>query len=295
MFMDLEQTNSIAVSRRRTLPQTNNFTIGELHALPDFYGYVRCLDGPLSFNMFLGGSDDGVALRFFWNGQFEKTALNIWTKLARNSSLIVDVGAHTGTFTLAASSANPSAKVISFEPYFLNWARLNLNLRTNSIETSNAFMLAAADRNCVLPFSVNTNPGYLSTGGRIGHGGALELQVQAVALDAFFPRDIHGKLDLFKIDTEGTEAQALKGMESILTHANPTIFLNVFDSGAAQAVADILLSRGYRFFLVNDLTGDIEEVETLVPIFDDRGKPRLDVINRIATKKLSKPDLLALR
>jgi hypothetical protein len=129
---DFDVLNRAARTKRLEYPPANNFPINELRAMPPLFDWVDCSADGSNFKMLLGGDDDGIALRFLWNGSYEKTTLGIWTRLARQSQVIVDVGAHTGAFTLAALAARADAQVISFEPYMLNFARLSLNLRATA-------------------------------------------------------------------------------------------------------------------------------------------------------------------
>ena len=70
-----------------------------------FYGWVQM--GERDLYMYLNGKDDGVALRWFWLNSFESTSLSIWEKASTLFNTIIDVGAHTGCYSLAAAKINP--------------------------------------------------------------------------------------------------------------------------------------------------------------------------------------------
>ena len=58
--------NELAYQKKISLDSGNNFNIGELHTLPLLFDFVGChINNENKFCMFLGGGDDGVALRFF--------------------------------------------------------------------------------------------------------------------------------------------------------------------------------------------------------------------------------------
>src|SRR5262245_7455523 len=197
---DIDARNAASLAERAGLPARNDFDLAALRSRPPYLGWVSCANGADRFQTLLGGEDDGVALRFFWNGGYERATLAAWGRLARRGGWIVDVGAHTGAYTLAAfAAAGGAARVASFEPHFMNFARLNLNLRANGFPTANAYMLAVGARNEVLPFTVRTGPDYLTAGGTIGAAeGGTTTSTRVVALDAFLPPALRRDVRLIK-------------------------------------------------------------------------------------------------
>lgn len=285
--MNIEEFNHDALAKRKGLPEFNTFSIQELGHMPPYWGWVTCETAISNFQMFLGGLDDGIALRFFWNGCFKKTTLRKWASYARNGGLILDIGAHTGSYTLAALSANRSATVVAFEPHFMNYARLNLNLRANGFQTKNAFMLAVGSRNETLPFTIKTGLDYLTTSGSLGRQeNGLVFNVQAVALDSFFPDEAKIEIKLVKIYAEGLEADCLSGMKSILDKSKPVIFFECVHAKTGLEVQSILAGYGYKFYEVGELDGSITKVDIVEPKFDAQGNILEYRKNRIATVDL---------
>ncbi len=290
--MHVDQLNQQALSSRSGLAEFNHFNIKELGSKPAYFGFVVCKNGNDAFSMLLGGSDDGVAMRFFWNGCYEKATLLAWAHFARKSDVIIDVGAHTGSYTLAAVAASPQAIVISFEPYYMNFARLNLNLRANGFPTNRAYMLGVGAKNEVLPFSVSTSIDYLSTGGSIGQReNAQTSNIQVVALDRFIKAPIIPKIGLIKIDVEGHEGSCIAGMAGIIQNARPVIFFECIDAAAGKAVQDGLQPNDYVFYEIDDDANTIAATESVVPRLDDDGRPLMNRLNRIAIPR-EKVDLL---
>lgn len=278
-----DDLNAVALAHRAALPPLNDFPIGQLRGLPPFFGWVDCQADAGSFKMLLGGHDDGVVLRFFWNGGYEKTTLKAWARMARRVELALDVGAHTGVYTLAAKTANPDVSVAAFEPHFMNFARLNLNLRVNNINTANAFMLAVGAKDDMLPFSVDTSADVLTTGGALGtKNNATTTTVKVVSLDGFIPEALKPKVGLVKIDVEGAEAACLAGMRNILERGQPVVFFECLDTGAGKAVEQALAPLGYRFFEVDDVRDEIVPAAAVVAHLDAKGKPVYGRLNRIA-------------
>jgi FkbM family methyltransferase len=278
--------NAAALAHRAALPAANDFSIGQLRGLPSYFGWVDCMLETGTFKMLLGGHDDGVALRFFWNGGYEKTTLRTWARFAQRVELALDVGAHTGVYTLAAKIANPDVSVAAFEPHFMNFARLNLNLRVNGLNTANAFMLAIGAKDEQLPFSVDTSAAaadVLSTGGALGvRKNAETTTVKVVRLDGFIPDALKPKVGLVKIDVEGAEAACFAGMGTILSRARPIIFFECLEDSVGAAVMAVLSPLGYRFFDVDDTRDTIVPATKVVAHRDDKGRLVYGRFNRIA-------------
>lgn len=281
----MKELNAIAKEQRRKLPLINSFGINQLLSMPEYFGWVECAPNSPDeiFKMFLGGNDDGVALRFFWNGGYEKTTLKAWAWYSKNSDVIIDIGTHTGAYTLTAYTANPSSTVVSFEPHFMNFARLNLNLRANNLATKNIFMLGVGKKNKILPFSISTSLDYLSTGGSIGNREeGITTNIQVVKLDSFLQHPAKEQVKLIKIDTEGHEAFCLKGMTDVLSRAHPVIFFECINSTSGREVQDILSEYGYHFYFIDDANGEIHPVEKIEPALTTDGQPLMHLLNRIA-------------
>jgi hypothetical protein len=76
--------------------------------------------------------------------------------------------------------------------------------------------------------------------------------VPVVTLDRFV-RD-HGvsNVDLVKLDIEGTEPQALHGMQDTLRRDHPILICEVLKGfGTEQVLGDLLAPNGYRYYLLS--------------------------------------------
>ena len=282
---NIEILNNISKTKREDLPFENNFNINELSQMPELFDWVNCDVGVENkFHMFLGGKDDGVALRFFWNGSYEKYTLKAWSELAKKmNGFALDIGAHTGCYSLAALASNKNLNVLSFEPHYINFARLILNLNANKFNTNNIFMCCVGDENKFVPFSTFSRVGYLTSGGSVGHrSGATVNSIPQVALDSFLNDEVIQNINLIKIDVEGYEANVLKGMKKILG-LKPTIFFECIEKNSAKLTQEILSSYGYIFFEIDDLTGKITKVKNLEPQFSQDNKLVMHKLNRIAS------------
>jgi len=257
-------------------------TILELRARQPYFGFVEHSIGHGTFRMFLGGADDAVALKLYWNGSYEQTTLKTWAALAKKCELALDIGAHTGIYTLAAKASNPDISVVAFEPSPANFYRLNLNLRANQIGTQNAFQKAVWSNAGQARFSMLSNADILPTGGMVGVAkGANVITVEAIALDEFLPAEFWPRVGMIKLDLEGCEAEAIAGMLRVIEATKPVIFFECIKAGLG--VESQLKPMGYRFYEVDDEAGTIEPVAAIRPHLNSDGSPIHSKANRIAS------------
>jgi len=279
--------NDEAIKYRNKLPKINNFTIMELHQMPKYFGWLKhSINRINKIHMFLGGNDDGVALRCFWNNHYEKKTLEIWSKLSAIEGIILDIGAHTGIYSLAANNSIKKGQILSFEPHFLNFARLNLNLRGNGFSTRTMFMNTVGKQNQIQPFSVMNNIDYLTSGGKIGNiKNQFTTQIQTIAIDSFLDKTARNNVKLIKIDVEGNEYQCLQGMIETIKSSKPIIFFECISEKNNLEIETVLKSHDYSFFIIDDTEGFLEKTENINPILDNNNNIINRYINRLAIPK----------
>jgi FkbM family methyltransferase len=279
--------NDEAIKYRNKLPKINNFTIMELYQMPKFFGWLKhSINRINKIHMFLGGNDDGVALRCFWNNHYEKKTLEIWSKLSAIDGIILDIGAHTGIYSLAANNSIKRGEILSFEPHFLNFARLNLNLRGNGFSTRTMFMNTVGKENQMQPFSVMNNIDYLTSGGKIGNiKNQFTTQIQTIAIDSFLDKTARNYVKLIKIDVEGNEYQCLQGMIETIKSSKPIIFFECISEKNNLEIETVLKSHDYSFFIIDDTEGFLEKTENINPILDNNNNIINRYINRLAIPK----------
>jgi FkbM family methyltransferase len=220
--------------------------------------------GPLEVSYYLTPGDDfGSAL--FWRpaGVLESDVLPVFIEFATSSTWFVDVGAHTGIYSLLAGAASPACEVVAFEPHPLTHARLNANIRANGFEGRCTALQAAAGRSSGV--ARPHTPDDLTMCSLSDSGDALEISV--VALDELIPKD--GRTSLVKIDVEGHEDEVLEGMSAVMRDSHPAIFFECNPGGPANAIEQLLRAHGYSVFSLR--TGKLTRLSRLVPEEFSRG------------------------
>ena len=78
---------------------------------------------------------DVIANDIFYSGifgNFEGETLRLWYGISKEvNGLVLDIGAHSGIFSLIAASANKQSSIVAFEPHPKNFDLLCKNIQIN--------------------------------------------------------------------------------------------------------------------------------------------------------------------
>lgn len=193
-------------------------------------------------------------------GKYELFESELYRAAIKPDSVVMDVGANIGYYTLlAAGTIDPAlGRVYAFEPNVDHFAILQQNLAHHGIDYAFAHQLAVGEREGeVNLYLSDTNPGdhqvYDS-----GEGRRIQA-VRMVALDDFIAE--HGIApDLVKIDTQGYDYNVLLGMKDLLARDCPlTLFTEFWPHGNRNA--GVSTEDHYRTL--------IEHFETVEMIYRD--------------------------
>jgi FkbM family methyltransferase len=205
-----------------------------------------------AFAMFICRNDDAVALRMLWNHTYETKSTKIWLESARKSRCILDIGAHTGIYSILAALENPKAEIAALEPSPVNFGRLVTNVRGNHLNNVMPMHAAVSIKRGYERFGTPTQQWYLSTGGKLSPERAKEVSmVKTICGDQF------DGVDLIKMDTEGNELNCLKGMTDTLRNKPDILFECSSDK---EEIFDILHTAGYRIYSVDDKEKTVTQV-----------------------------------
>ena len=170
--------------------------------------------------------------------------------LAVRADTIVDIGANRGDFALSAAAMDPGARIIAFEPNPNIAAVLRQDLQRNSIRNVEVRECALSDQEDTLTLCVPfLNSGSASFGGFVGDGYEVKVPVR-IGDDELAGVDP----GLIKIDVEGFELRALKGLRKTIERAQPIIETELMEDNLARCqtsseeVTEFMRSLGYQGF-----------------------------------------------
>ncbi|MDZ7629226.1 MAG: FkbM family methyltransferase [Parvularculaceae bacterium] len=181
----------------------------------------------------------------FWEAA-ERAALASFIASSAGAFTFLDVGANAGLYTLFARSAARAAgrpfRAICIEPSPEMLTRLQFNLDASGAGAEVAiFDCAAGEREDIASFHTNaTNRGE----SRVAAEGEGQVRVRPLAAmidDAGSP-----KIDAMKIDIEGSEPEALRGLfASAGPRYRPALIIMELSHSSGDAAA-LLAAEGYR-------------------------------------------------
>lgn len=203
--------------------------------------------------------DDGVANAAFWHGPWatEPDTAPYFAEFARRASVVVDVGAHVGLYTLIAANLNPSGNVIALEPHAGVFARLERNVRLNGALNVQLVCAAAGGARGKkdfwrirrgIPSSSSLSREFMETS--LPATDLVCDRVDMVRLDDLLSN--YPRVDLLKLDTESTEHDVLAGACQVLAHHRPVIFCEVLPSSQPAVLQSLLSPHEYGYFLLTD-------------------------------------------
>jgi hypothetical protein len=122
------------------------------------------LQGKLrGFKWIVGSSNHGC-----WLGSYEWEMRRLFEETVKEGSIVFDIGAHVGFYTLLASAlVGPTGKVFAFEPVPQNVSYLKEHLRINQVMNVVIHEAAVFDRTGPAPFDpkLTSSQGCISSPG----------------------------------------------------------------------------------------------------------------------------------
>ena len=91
--------------------------LDELNKLPPLHGIIDFKITKTSFKMLSIFNDDASIVKYFWHGSFDLISLDLWYEISKEEGIYIDVGAHTGLYTMTSLKSNKLNNIISVEPY----------------------------------------------------------------------------------------------------------------------------------------------------------------------------------
>jgi FkbM family methyltransferase len=212
----------------------------------------------------LPSGDFGVTLEAESTGEYEPVTTELLESLLQTGMTFVDIGAHVGLFTVpSAKWVGETGRVVAFEPHPDNYAMLLENISNNAAAGNvEAKQSAVSDTS----ESVRLHMSTFNTGDhQLFHTGRRNtIEVQCTTLDDYF--ETGTKVDVIKMDVQGAEAAAFRGMRRVLeeNHAIQVVWElspeQLKDAGSsAEEVLHWLEDLAFTFTLVDDTTGEIEQ------------------------------------
>jgi FkbM family methyltransferase len=166
----------------------------------------------------------------------ERDVLKLSKALVKEDSVIIDVG---GGYTIRFAKKAIKGKVIAIEPNSENYKFLLLNIYYNDVKNVIVYKTIAYSHRGKIEFFENKDVPAMS---KVVTNNSNNLEIEAITLDEITKSNELKKIDLIKIDVEGSEYEVLKGSEYTL---KLTKYLIIEVSKNIKQIFDFLEERGF--------------------------------------------------
>ncbi len=207
--------------------------------------------------------DDKDSLNLTKYGIYEPVETALIKKLIKPNYVVLDIGANIGYYTLMlAKLVGETGKVYAFEPEPRNYHILQQNIEFNNLKNVHVHNTAIAEKSGTSTLHLcDTNRGmhriYESQWCKEG-----TVNVPMTAID-----DLIEYADFIKMDIEGAELGALKGMKILLKKHHPTILMefhppSILEYGAQpKEIFDFVVGLDYVVEIPNVGPVTFEQLE----------------------------------
>jgi FkbM family methyltransferase len=189
---------------------------------------------------------------------WEYRSREIFFELSKTMDLVLDVGAHSGIYSLIAARGSSSSKIFAFEPNPIMSAVLEKNIEINEFSTRitlHEFALSDSDGLGTLAVGDDTSMAMLRSKSSTNSTPTdHEVPVKIAKLDDF---GFTSSSMLIKVDIEGSEIAFLNGAVQTIQLCKPTILMEALTDIELELQSEFLGKLGYDFPVCLGLdTGD---------------------------------------
>ena len=206
--------------------------------------------------------DDKDSMFLARDGIFHPIETKLIKNMVKSNHTVLDIGAHIGYFTIIM--AKQAKQVYAFEPEQRNFHTLQKNVNLNELSNVKLYNRAVAEHNSKTKLHLcHTSSGmhrlYPSMWCKEG-----TIEVETISIN-----EIIKDADFIKMDIEGAELGALKGMKKLLEKNGPSIIMefhppSIEEYGAKpRAIYDFMKSLGYDIKIPQRNSLPFEELEKI--------------------------------
>jgi len=184
---------------------------------------VTTLDGDLQITLRL---PNWVDFNMYCLGFYERPLAHYFLGALTARSVVLDVGAYIGQYTLLAARHAPQGHVVAFEPHPESYQRLEAHVARNKLTNVRILQQAAGAQAGHMSFALARTA---SCSGLLPPGSAAPhvAEVAVTTIDQVVQQLNVPRVDLIKIDVEGAVGQVLHGAQATLTRDHPLLIVEV--------------------------------------------------------------------
>lgn len=188
-------------------------------------------------------------------GDFEAGETELLKSFVGPESVIADIGANVGWYSIHLGRIASRGRVVAFEPMPVTAAYLRRNLELNGVENVEVFECGLSEESGEAQFFYQTqSTGASSAVDLLGDGRAVGVNVRVRRMDDVLADE--PRIDLMKCDVEGGELGVLRGGRQTIERTKPVIFVEMLRKWSARFgyhpndIIAFLAGLGYECFAV---------------------------------------------
>ena len=192
------------------------------------------------------------------NGKiYEPFEIEIVRQVVKKGDTAIDIGAMIGCYTLVfAKLVGETGRVFAFEPEIENYEILKKNININGYKNTKLAYMAVSDTDGEMKLYIaDGNLGMHTLGKPTNWKPKGVVNVKTVRLDTCFSKST--KVDFLKMDIQGAEGLALKGMERTLRDNKDIKMIIEYSQPELEVLGDpkeclkLLTKYGFNIFEID--------------------------------------------
>lgn len=240
------------------------------------------------FKMVLDRGDSDISRQIHNQGWYvdEKFDTEIFRKYLKSGMTLVDLGANVGFYTIFGRSiVGNKGRVFAFEPFPRNAELISASVKANAFANVTVVQSAVSNINgrTTLFLSPDASSEHSLLDLDFPHKRRRKIRrsirIKSVRLDDYFMKNVSDThVDFVKMDIEGSEFNALEGMQKILAENKKVIIMTEFwpngfrkDGRDPYEFLENLVRNGFEIQFIDSLEqkfysvspGDMKKTETI--------------------------------
>ncbi len=193
-------------------------------------------------------------------GEWEQESLRLWAHLSKTSSVIIDIGANTGIYSILSAINNKSAAIIAVEPININYEVLKKNIKKNRLKNVSTTKVAISNKDgqakmYMLKDRLNYMTSidldrYKDSPWFPDNPEVVEVEVPVLSFSTFYRQHNLGPIDLVKIDVEEHEYEVLESMFPLIEKFKPNMLIEIIGEERAKKIDELLLPLKYKVIAI---------------------------------------------
>lgn len=166
---------------------------------------------------------------------YEAAELKMMKLLLKKNSIILDIGANVGWYSIHLARQVPQGKIFAFEPIPRTYDFLTENIALNGLTNIKTYKIGFSDKAGFFNFYYNRDYPTATSLKDIMQGNDVALvKCRVERLDDFLKKHRIKHFDFIKCDVEGAEKFVIEGGSQAIAENKPIIFLELLRKWSAK-------------------------------------------------------------